>query len=86
MCMDTFLVGFLSAVVIMFLVIVVAGIVGVVKLFKRTTSFVNDVVDIHNRIDRETERLDRRIDENAMAIESKVDSQINKLENRLRKL
>lgn len=84
--MDTFLVGFLSAVVIMFLVIVVAGIVGVVKLFKRTTSFVNDVVDIHNRIDRETERLDRRIDENAMAIESKVDSQINKLENRLRKL
>lgn len=84
--MDTFLVGFLSAVVIMFLVVVVVGIVGVVKLFKRTTAFVNDIVDIHNRIDKETERLDRRIDENAMAIESKVDSQINKLENRLRKL
>ena len=82
--MDTFLVGFLSAVVIMFLVIVVAGIVGVVKLFKRTAAFVNDVSDIHNRIDREVDRIDRRVDENAMALESKVDSQINKLENRLK--
>jgi hypothetical protein len=96
---DTFIVGFLSAIVIILVIALVVGIVGIVVLFKRTRDLAmidEDIYrsisqtsdDLHRKIDDEVNSVNRHIDGNWSEMEkitkSYTDKQINLLENRLK--
>jgi uncharacterized protein YoxC len=87
--MDTFLVGFLSALVIILVIALVVGLVTIVKLFKRVKDLEVSVEDVYREISNVNDEIHRRIDgemiEIEKTIESKTDSKINKLEDRLKK-
>lgn len=95
----TFIVGFLSAIVIILVIALVVGIVGIVVLFKRTRDLAmidEDIYrsisqtsdDLHRKIDDEVNSVNRHIDGNWSDMEkitkSYTDKQINLLENRLK--
>jgi len=95
----TFIVGFLSAIVIILVIALVVGIVGIVVLFKRTRDLAmidEDIYrsisqtsdDLHRKIDDEVNSVNRHIDGNWSEMEkitkSYTDKQINLLENRLK--
>lgn len=91
--MDSFLVGFLSAVIIVFLIVMVVGLVGIVRLFKSVGN-LNDVIEnevkqLHYRLDievsKEFEDIRRKIDDEICCVERSIDSRINKLENKIKK-
>jgi len=96
---DTFIVGFLSAIVIILVIALVVGIVGIVVLFKRTRDLAmidEDIYrsisqtsdDLHRKIDDEVNSVNRHIDGNWSEMEkitkAYTDKQINLLENRLK--
>lgn len=96
---DTFIVGFLSAIVIILVIALVVGIVGIVVLFKRTRDLAmidEDIYrsisqtsdDLYRKIDDEVNSVNRHIDGNWSEMEkitkSYTDKQINLLENRLK--
>mgnify|MGYP000850618503 FL=1 len=95
----TFILGFLSAIVIILVIALVVGIVGIVVLFKRTRDLAmidEDIYrsisqtsdDLHRKIDDEVNSVNRHIDGNWSEMEkitkSYTDKQINLLENRLK--
>jgi hypothetical protein len=91
--MDSFLVGFLSAVIIVFLIVTVVGLVGVFRLFKSVRHLdeviKSEVEQVHYRLDndvsREFEEIRRKIDDEICFVERSIDSRINKMENRFKK-
>lgn len=96
---DTFIVGFLSAIVIILVIALVVGIVGIVVLFKRTRDLAAIDVDIYRSISQTSDDLHRKIDdeinttthhidgnwsEMEKITKAYTDKQINLLENRLK--
>ena len=78
--MDTFLIGFLSAMVIVFLIAVVVGLVMISQLKRRADGFDEYIIDLHRKIETETGEISRRLDLQSLHIERQVATEVKKLE------
>lgn len=85
--MDTFLIGFLSAVVILFLIAMVVGLVWIVRLTKKVNSLdnvvQNEVNQVYVHMDKEINSIYHRCSDLESNFEKQLDSRINKLENKI---
>lgn len=87
--MSEFMLGCLSALVIIFIIAMVVGMVYVLvkikKLLDDINSLYNDLDDVRKYIDTDIGNcLHRRIDNEVEYIKSSIDSRINKLENKIK--
>jgi archaellum component FlaC len=91
--MDTFLVGFLSALVIVLVIALVVGLVYIVKLVKRVKNLESSVEDVyrdisrindetHHRIDSEITNINRTSDFNVTTINSRINNELVDLEKK----